>query len=432
MNGDPSYQAVHDGMVRQATPRDLTQRNVSSVNHMTNQANQADLVASASPMEQILAKRLANIKAMMRRIPRVPIPTKKSQPHCYVDSPFHCYTDLPFVDAIALAEMPHKFTITSMKPYDGTTNSDDHIASYKQRMFATSIPRTLREACMCKSFGSSLSKPALQWYINLPNNSINSFSQLTDTFVEQFASSKKLEKLSADLYIVYQKRGESLREYVSRFNKEKISIPSYNPETVVDAFRKGLLPNGELYKDLTKLGCTTIEDALARVVIQIRWEEDEVNRMRHARYDDRHQRQNERRPEFRSFEPPPRNSSRIKKSYDCQSTRAENRLSGSNQFKVLKYNLNVEPAHVVAIMKGMRPTVKWPPKLNLDAKRDTTKWCEFHGDHGHNTVDCIALRLEVIALLKMGHLQDLLTEKAKNTVGKEARKKHLPLHENQH
>ncbi|XP_031260630.1 uncharacterized protein LOC116118808 [Pistacia vera] len=152
-------------------------------------------------------------------------------------------------------------------------------------MFTVSIPRALKEACMCKSFGSSLFGPTLQWYTNLPNGSIDSFAQLTDNFVEQFASSKKLEKLSVDLYRVYQRRGEPLREYVSRFNKEKISILSCTLETTVDAFKKCLLPDGELYKELTKLGCTTMEDALARAMIRIRWEEDEMNQAIHARYD---------------------------------------------------------------------------------------------------------------------------------------------------
>ena len=64
-------------------------------------------------------------------------------------------------------------------------------------MFTASIPQEQREVCMCKSFGSSLQGPALQWYTNLANNFISSFAQLTDTFVEQFASSKKLEKLLA-------------------------------------------------------------------------------------------------------------------------------------------------------------------------------------------------------------------------------------------
>ncbi|XP_031274879.1 uncharacterized protein LOC116133306 [Pistacia vera] len=269
----------------------------------------------------------------MRCIPGMPIPTKKSKPHCYADS--------PFVDAIAPADMPHKFTIPSMKPYDGATNLDDHIASYKQRMFTVSIPQTLRESCMCKSFGSGLSGPALQWYTNLPNGSINSFAQLINTFVEQFTSSKKLEKLSTNLYKVYQKMGEPLREYVSRFNKEKISIFSYNPKSTIDAFRKGLLLDGELYKELTKLGCTTMKDALARAMIQIRWEEDEMNRASHARYDPR---QNDKRLELRSIEPrhqpPPRNLNEVRKPYDRQLLRTNNRPTGSSRYKIPKYNLN--------------------------------------------------------------------------------------------
>ena len=87
-----------------------------------------------------------------------------------------------------------------MKLYNGTTDPTDHITSYKQRMLTTSISRNLQEACMCKKFGSSLMGPALQWYTNLPNNFISSFAQLKDTFVGQFVGSKKLEKLSGDLY----------------------------------------------------------------------------------------------------------------------------------------------------------------------------------------------------------------------------------------
>lgn len=126
----------------------------------------------------------------------------------------------------------------------------------------------------------------MQWYTNLPPNSIDSFSQLTDTFVDPFASNKKLEKLSGDLYRIYQYQGEPLREYVSRFNKEKVYILNCNQETVVEVFRRRLLTDGELYKTIIMLTNVTMEEALSQAVTQIRWEDDEANRLRYNPSDD--------------------------------------------------------------------------------------------------------------------------------------------------
>lgn len=71
-------------------------------------------------------------------------------------------------------------------------------------MFTAAIPQEQCKACLCKSFSFSLQGPALQWYTNLAYNSISYFAQLTDTFMEQFSSNKKLEKLSSDLYRIQQ------------------------------------------------------------------------------------------------------------------------------------------------------------------------------------------------------------------------------------
>ncbi|XP_057770923.1 uncharacterized protein LOC130990711 [Salvia miltiorrhiza] len=147
-------------------------------------------------------------------------------------------------------------------------------------MFTAIIPRELKQACMCKGFGSSLTGSTLQWYTNLLNYSISSFAQLTNIFVQQYASSRKLEKISEDLYAVVQQRGEFPRDYISRFNKEKVSITNCNTQTAVTAFRKGLLPDSDLYKDLTKYRCRTMEDVLAKAWAQNKWEEDQYSHHR--------------------------------------------------------------------------------------------------------------------------------------------------------
>lgn len=49
--------------------------------------------------------------------------------------------------------------------------------------------------------------------------------------------------------------------------------------------------------------------------------------------------------------------------------------------------------------------------------RGMTKYCEFHIDHGHNTIDCRAFRAEVVELLKKGYLRKFLIDKGRETYG---------------
>ncbi|KAK0575202.1 hypothetical protein LWI29_035397 [Acer saccharum] len=312
------------------------------------------------------------MEALIQRIPGVPAPIKKSTANSFADS--------PFVDAIALMEMPKKFNFPNMKQYEGTTDPDDHIAQYKQRMFTAAIPRDLREACMCKAFGSSLSGPALQWYTNLPNNSIDSFAQLTDTFVEQFASSSKLEKLSDDLYTITQRTGENLQAYVGRFNREKVQIPHCNQATAIYAFRKGL-----------------------------------------SYYGGRRNERIDRKSNDRRSEPYPTSDRRnIQSRHENSGERSTygRGIPRSSRSKVEapEYLLSIEPVDLIAVMREMGKSIKWPRKMNaLPEHRDPKLRCEFHGDHGHRTEDCIALKFEVAELLKQGHLREFLTDKGKQT-----------------
>ncbi|KAF3515057.1 hypothetical protein F2Q69_00006805 [Brassica cretica] len=148
--------------------------------------------------EHMFTKRLDAMQSMVERLLGVAPPIRKCNPDSYADT--------PFTDAITLIKIPGKFSFPSIKA------------------------------------------------------SIASFAVLSDKFVEQFASSRDLEKTSDSLYEIHQHQVEPLRGYIALFNQEKVAIPECSIPTAISAFKKGLLPDEDLYKELTKYQCKTMED----------------------------------------------------------------------------------------------------------------------------------------------------------------------------
>ncbi|XP_074277423.1 uncharacterized protein LOC141601061 [Silene latifolia] len=215
-------------------------------------------------------QQIQDIRFLLSKIPRLPRPMEVGTPECYEDS--------PFVDSIALVSMPKGFTTSTMTLYNGTEDPLEHINQYKQKMMVVATTGPEKEACMCKGFGSTLSEATLQWFLNLRNKSISSFAELVNVFNQQFASSRKPEKLSSDLYRIVQRFEESTRDYLARFNMEKISILRCDPTTAVNAFIRGLHRDSDLYKDLTKHPCATFEEVKQMAEATYRLEEDEDRR----------------------------------------------------------------------------------------------------------------------------------------------------------
>ncbi|KAF2549103.1 hypothetical protein F2Q70_00021592 [Brassica cretica] len=260
-------------------------------------------------------------------------------------------------------------------------------------MLVVALPKESREATMCKGFGKTLTGPALQWYINLPSRSIASFAILSDKFVEQFASSMDLEKTSNGLYEILQHRMEPLRGYIARFNQEKVAIPECSIPTAISAFKRGMLPGGDLYKELTKYQCKTMEDVLSRAWAQLKWEENVASRAKAQQKQD----------------PKAIRSDRTER--DEKPSQRPARDSG-NRYRGKYQNKLIEKAEGMA--------AKWPQKMKApDSFRNPGLWCDFHRDHGHKMEDCVALEIKVNELLKKVHLREFLSEKANSHLSKE-------------
>ena len=178
----------------------------------TTSAMQADMAGSLDPRDE----EIRLLREMISKIPGAPEPIEKVSDTLYAETPFS--------DDIAGMELPDNFKVPNMKLYDGKDDPRQHVAHYRQRMMYKPIPKQFKEACICKGFSSSLKGPALDWYVNLPSGSVNSFADLITKFNTQFATSRKLEKKTSDLFRVIKRHGETLKEFLIRFNVELLQV----------------------------------------------------------------------------------------------------------------------------------------------------------------------------------------------------------------
>ncbi|XP_070004328.1 uncharacterized protein [Nicotiana sylvestris] len=79
-----------------------------------------------------------------------------------------------------------------------------------------------------------------------------------------------------------------------------------------------------------------------------------------------------------------------------------------------EYNSNVDISDITfAISKII--DASWPRPVQSDpSQRNHNLVCEFHSTYGHRTEDCQQLREEVARLLGKDHLQEFLSDRAKN------------------
>ncbi|KAF3558251.1 hypothetical protein F2Q69_00013882 [Brassica cretica] len=254
-----------------------------------------------------------------------------------------------------------KFSFPSIKAYDGTTDPDDHVAQYRQRMLAVALPKGSREATMCKRFGSTLTGLTLQWYINLPSRSIASFPVLTDKFVEQFASIRDLEKTSDNLYEILQHRAEPLRGNITRFNQEKVAIPECNIPTAISVIKRA----------------------------QVKWEEDIASRAKA-----------QQKPDPKTIRPD--RTELDEKPFQRPA------MDSGNQNRGRYHNRPIEKAEGMAVST-------WPDISHLSVSRP--ELINVLRQMGQQ--DCVIQKIEVNELLKKGHLREFLSEKAKSHLSKE-------------
>ena len=136
----------------------------------------------------------------------------------------------------------------------------DHLKSFKTLMHLQGIP----DEIMCRAFPTMLKGLARIWFSRLTPNSISSFKELSAQFALHFIGGHRYKKFTACLMNIKQREDETLKSYITHFNKEALSIDEANDKILIVAFTNGLQKRKFLFS-LYKNDPNTMSDVLYRV-----------------------------------------------------------------------------------------------------------------------------------------------------------------------
>ncbi|XP_070022175.1 uncharacterized protein [Nicotiana sylvestris] len=169
-----------------------------------------------------------------------------------------------------------------LKIYDGTTNAEDQIIHYVTVVKGNDPSKEQVPSVLLKKFGETLIGGELTWYSQLPERSITTFEEMADKFVTAHAGAKKAEARVNDIFAIRQLLGKGIRNFLARFNRVRMSLPSVLEGMAVAAFQNGLNRNGsraarKLLSRLMKYPPTTWEEIHNAYCAEVRADEDDLN-----------------------------------------------------------------------------------------------------------------------------------------------------------
>ena len=146
-----------------------------------------------------------------------------------------------------------------IESYDGVKDPLDHLETLNTLMHLQGVLNEI----MCRAFPTTLKGPARIWFGRLTLNSINTFKELSAQLTLHFIGGHRYKKSTACLMSIKQQEDETLRSYITCFNKEALSIDEADDKILVAAFTNGLR-KGKFLFSLYKNDSKTMSEVLYR------------------------------------------------------------------------------------------------------------------------------------------------------------------------
>ncbi|GJY48688.1 reverse transcriptase domain-containing protein [Tanacetum coccineum] len=226
------------------------------------------------------------------------------------------------------------------------------------------------------------------WFDDLPRESIDSYHDLKKAFLENYLQQKKCIKDPVEIYNIKQRDGESTEESMRRYKLECRDVKGAPECMKITEFMHGItqLPSlikrlhDKISKSVDEMMRVTTTFLIGEVAASIR----------------------ERKKSFPSWK---QQEARQKQNFKKGGFRNQQRSERKQDRFTL---LTKTPKEILALDKGkFKPP---PPMTTPVEKRNTSKFCEFHGEVGHITDECMYLKRQIKEMLKAGKLSHLITK----------------------
>ncbi|XP_020410468.1 uncharacterized protein LOC109946586 [Prunus persica] len=120
--------------------------------------------------------------------------------------------------------------------YTGTEDPLTHLHSFQSAIGC----KGLSDEGQCLLFPSSLTGASLNWFYRLEPETVASFDELKQIFLNHFMIQTDRLYSADDLYTIRQREDEPLREYAARFSHEYSRCPETDDRAAYGAFKSGL------------------------------------------------------------------------------------------------------------------------------------------------------------------------------------------------
>ena len=98
---------------------------------------------------------------------------------------------------------------------------------------------------MCMSFPTTLKRPAWVWFSKIAPNTVGSFEELSKLFVNNFIRGQRHKRSLSSLLTIEQGGNESLQSFITRFNREALTLEEMDDKLLLAAFHNRV--NSDLF-----------------------------------------------------------------------------------------------------------------------------------------------------------------------------------------